>query len=253
MFNVLLLRTQLRARIDPAYKDFGDSLQPGITNRLGVRMPDLRKMASDILRSDPVAFLTALLKENDSPTSQEEVFLLSIVLGRASLSLAERLDYLTALLPYLDGWATVDLTGGELKVFREEDPRLTAYLGNLLTDERPMVLRLGLVILLSHYAGGDRLGTALRFLGESRAYGLARSHYLMSMGLAWCLATLFVSDPPRVERKIRADFEEGRLDLTTLRRTLQKIRDSRRVTPSQKASLTARFSELIARTPSNLA
>ena len=46
---------RLSTLADPACKAFGDSLQPGVTDRLGVRMPLVRRVARDVMRTEDVA------------------------------------------------------------------------------------------------------------------------------------------------------------------------------------------------------
>lgn len=244
------LNGQLVSFVDPDYKRFGDSLQPGITNRLGVRMPELRRLAKTILNDDPIGFLSEALSSPGLLTSQESVMITAIVLGAAKMRAADRFTFLSALIPYLDGWATVDLTGGELKTFREESIQSNAYLGALLTDERPMAVRLGLVILLCQRKAVGDIDVSLGLLTGASAYELARTEYLVSTGLAWLFATYFAVDPEKIEARVEADVRRGRIDPVTLARTLQKIRDSRRVSKADKLRITARFSERLSRSPS---
>ena len=244
------LEKQLVSLVDPVYKRFGDSLQPGITNRLGVRMPEVRRLAQRILKDDPKGFLAEALDRPGLLTSQECVMTTAIVLGAANITAADRFTYLNALIPYLDGWATVDLTGGELKDFRSGAFQFNAYIAALLTDERPMAVRLGLVLLLTHRNAPEDLDTSLGLLSGSVAYEMARDNYLVSMGLAWLFATYAAVDPQKIEARLEADLRRGWLDVVTLARTLQKVRDSKRVPAPVKSRLTARFSERPARNAS---
>lgn len=140
-----------------------------------------------------------------------------------------------------------------MKVFRESAPVLTLYLKGLLAAERATDVRLGLVILLNHYKSRARIPEALSILASSSVWRLARRDYLVSMGLAWTAAAFFVVLPDVTQAWLTANLREGRLDVVTLSRTLQKIRDSRAVPADRKAALTARFSEVFARKTGNLA
>ena len=51
------LHARLLTLADPACKAFGDSLQPGVTDRLGVRMPLVRRVARDVMRTEDVRAL----------------------------------------------------------------------------------------------------------------------------------------------------------------------------------------------------
>ena len=76
------LHDRLSTLADPACKAFGDSLQPGVTDRLGVRMPLVRRVARDVMRTEDVrAFLNAMLAAGGF-ASQEA--LMVCVIGRAA-------------------------------------------------------------------------------------------------------------------------------------------------------------------------
>ena len=114
------LHDRLSILADPACKAFGDSLQPGVTDRLGVRMPLVRRVARDVMRTEDVrAFLNAMLAAGGF-ASQEALMVCVIVAGGAKgLEVAERLAFVDRLLPHMTGWATCDLTGSAVRVFRE--------------------------------------------------------------------------------------------------------------------------------------
>ena len=77
------LHDRLSTLADPACKAFGDSLQPGVTDRLGVRMPLVRRVARDVMRTEDVrAFLNAMLAAGGF-ASQEALMVCVIVAGGA--------------------------------------------------------------------------------------------------------------------------------------------------------------------------
>lgn len=246
------LQSALRAATDPGYLAFGNRLQPGIDNRIGVRMPVIRRLAKRVLKENPCDFLQEALSCRDWLGTQEAVMLTGIVLAGAKLTLTERLGYLQKLLPYLDGWATVDLMGGELKQFREASSVTDDFLMSLLESNRPMKIRLGLVLLLKQRATADWLPKSLATLERTGACRMS-TDYLVSMGLAWCWATLYATDPVLVAQRLEQVVTAGRMDSETLARTLQKVRDSRRITSVEKVALTARFAGWLASSRSKLA
>ena len=69
------IREELRQSADKEYKRFQESLIPGLTTMMGVRMPQLRKMAKKIAGGDYAAFL-----EKADDTCYEELMLQGIVI-----------------------------------------------------------------------------------------------------------------------------------------------------------------------------
>ena len=73
------LHAHLLSLADPACKAFGDRLQPGVTDRLGVRMPLVRRTAARILKTTGArAFLDAMLARG-AFASQEALMTLSLI------------------------------------------------------------------------------------------------------------------------------------------------------------------------------
>lgn len=241
------LHAHFLSLVDPAYKAFGDRLQPGVTDRLGVRTPLVRRTAAGILRTTGArAFLDAMLARG-AFASQEALMTCEIVVGAAKdLTLEERLAYVDALLPYMTGWATCDLMGSAVKVFREKPAELLDYVASKLADENPWAVRVAEVWLLEHYRSPEWVPAALDLLEAdgSRALPLAASgDYYLSMSLAWCLSMLAVGDLEAVCARMTRWREEGRLDDETLRRTVRKIRESFRFAPETKDAVSQRFAQ----------
>lgn len=70
------LRGRLEALADPKYREFHSRIVPGIGQLYGVRMPQLKLLAKEILRGDPEGFLSVC-----RGTSYEEDMLRGLVLG----------------------------------------------------------------------------------------------------------------------------------------------------------------------------
>ncbi|MDE5852172.1 MAG: DNA alkylation repair protein, partial [Alistipes sp.] len=83
------LRTRLLALGDPAYGRFNAKLLPGVTDIIGVRMPQLRRLAREILRTDWRKWLAEI--EAADTLYYEERMLQGLVISLAPCTIAERL------------------------------------------------------------------------------------------------------------------------------------------------------------------
>ena len=235
-----LLRRLYEAH-DLAIKVFGDALQPGISNRIGVRMPDVRRIARDAMKGDVRAFLEAAL-EPGALGRQEAVMAVGIVIGAArGLGAEERLAYARRYLPLLDGWATCDLFGSALKVFREDRARYLPFIAGCLRSPDMWTVRTAEVWLLEHYREKDWVGEVLTLLDEPRVLELAGSEYYLSMSLAWCLSMMYTVGPGPVADWMEERLTDGRLDRETGRRTVSKIGESFRPSAEAKAAVRMRL------------
>ena len=101
----MTLREELCSLAEPAYGDFQAKLMPGVPRQriLGVRLPQLRRIAARIARSG------GSLPEAGQGAFVEEVMLEGMVLGRLKDRPTEELLALTAaFVPKIDSWAVCD-------------------------------------------------------------------------------------------------------------------------------------------------
>lgn len=91
------IREELRESADKDYKKFQESLIPGLTTMMGVRLPKLRKMAKKIAGEDYAGFLE---KADDS--CYEELMLQGIVIGYAKMEREEQTQALARFVPKIN-------------------------------------------------------------------------------------------------------------------------------------------------------
>ena len=105
------LQARLRALAEPDYQAFASRLLPGVDNLLGVRIPNLRKLARQLAREDWRAALTAM-----GDGSFEEVLLQGLLIGCAKGTPAEILPHVAAFVPKIDNWSICDSFCSSLKL-----------------------------------------------------------------------------------------------------------------------------------------
>ena len=222
-FDYKILTTQLRQYSDEKYKEFHSGLSVGSNYIYGVRIPILRRMAKRIAAADWRGYI-ALAKDD----SYEEILLQGMVLGYAKCSLEETFDRITVFLPKIDNWAICDTFCSGLKRVRQDLYETWKFLMRYETSEREFDRRFVVVMLMDYFLEGKYLDQALDVIVNIR-----KEEYYVSMAAAWALATAFVKDREKVLRIL-----EGKdLDPATHNRTIQKCRDSYRISEEDKALL----------------
>ena len=96
---------------DKKYKEFHSSLCPNVDNIIGVRIPELRKLAKQIAKENPKEFIENPVKKQ----YYEEIMLEGFVIGYMKATLEEKLHYLDNFIPEIDNWAVCDCTASTLK------------------------------------------------------------------------------------------------------------------------------------------
>ena len=141
-----------------------------------------------------------------------------------------RLSYIERFIPRIDNWAICDTFCGDLKFADKEENRQLVwnFLQPYLSDEREFFVRFGTVLLLSHCVDEEHIDSVLRLMEGVRHEG-----YYAKMAVAWTLSVCYVKFPEKTEKILRT----GSLDNFTQNKTIQKIRESYRVSKEDKQRL----------------
>lgn len=187
---------------------------------IGVRTPQLRQLAKEIARDGAEDFL-AQLPHSCFEEDQLHAFIIS-----AMKDYDQVLEQLRRFLPFVDNWATCD----QLRpaVFRRNRERLIDSIRQWISSGETYTVRFGLGMLMLHYLDGDFLPEYLEL-----AAGVRSDEYYVKMMQAWYFATALAMQYQQTLPYI----EEKRLDRWVHNKTIQKARESFRVTDEHKEQL----------------
>jgi 3-methyladenine DNA glycosylase AlkD len=216
---------KLNSLADTEYRQFHSKLLPNVDIELiGVRIPQLRKIAREIIKSDWRVFLTEYKKSN----LYEFVMLCGMVTAGAKCDFEEKLGYVTAFVPRINNWAVCDTFCGDLKQVEQRLDVMYSFLQPYLTSDKEYELRFGVVILMQYYINDEYIDKVLAWYGKIRHDG-----YYVKMAVAWGLSVCFV----KYREKTLEFLEHCDLDTFTYNKTIQKIRESYRVSNEDKEML----------------
>lgn len=178
------LHDELHRLADPAYAAFTSRLIPDLSRPLlGVRIPRLRQLARQLVRSDAHSALDRWLTAD----THEELLLRALVIGAARLEWTEYVQRIEAFVPLIDNWAVCDLAStafAGVRDHREEVwPLLLAHLHSGETYRQ----RYALVMMLTHYLTDEWTDHVLAEIRPLKPHG-----YYAAMAAAWLLQKAFV-------------------------------------------------------------
>lgn len=208
---------------DKCYRDFQSKLIPTIPVEtiIGVRIPTIRKLAKEYGKDpESVEFLKQL-----PHTYYDENIL-------HALLVAEIKDYevcvkeVERFLPYVDNWAVCDIYSP--KVFRKNKGKLIDKIREWTASDHPYTCRFGMEMLMTHFLDED---FRVEYLEIPAA--VHSEEYYVNMMIAWFYATALAKQWDATIGYI----EDQRLDTWTHNKTIQKARESYRITPEQKEYL----------------
>lgn len=217
------IQRELFAKQDTAYRDFQAKLIPTLKadSMIGVRTPELRKMAKQYAKREDIGTFLAVLPHSYFDENQLHAFILS-----------ERKDFLqcvkelTIFLPYVDNWATCDQLSP--KVFKKHRQELLPYIRKWLASDKTYVVRFGIGMLMEHFLDEDFDTLYLETVSKIRS-----EEYYINMMIAWYFATALAKQYEAALPFI----ENERLAPWTHNKAIQKAVESLRITPEQKTYL----------------
>ena len=219
----MTVRERLEALADEKNADFVAPLIPDIPREkmLGVRLPALRKLEKE-LRGTPEAeaFLRALPHETLDENHLHAMLISNLRDYDATLAALE------SFLPRVDNWAVCDTLRPAAVKKRPGD--FEKQIDLYLASAHPYTQRFGIEMLMSYY-----LGEAFRPAQLDKVAALSSEHYYVRMMQAWYFATALAKQYDAALPVL----EQGRLDPWTHNKTIQKARESFRVSEEHKACL----------------
>lgn len=217
------IRQQLISLSDSKFKDFSQRLTPGCSEMLGVRTPDLKKLAKGIAAADWRAYL-----KNAPEVYHEDFMLIALTIAYAKMDIGEKLHYIDDFVPKIHDWAVCDSLCSAWKPAKAELPTVWAYIDRLKDSTHEYVLRFYCVMMLSKFIDDAHIDDVLARLDAVKHNG-----YYVKMAVAWALSVCYVKFPGKTHSYLQSDG----LDDFTHNKTIQKIVESFRVSPEQKAIL----------------
>jgi len=214
------IREQLINLADQDYQKFSSSLIPNCQNILGVRLPELRKIAKNIAKEDWQNYLTA-----DSVEFFEEVMLQGMIIGYVKTNIEERLSYVASFVPKIENWSVCDSFCTGLKFTKENQEQVWVFLQPYFSSHKEYEVRFGVVMLLNYFIDHQYIESVLNIINDIKHEG-----YYVKMAVAWAISICYVKDPLVTMNYLR----NNSLDDFTYHKALQKITESNRVEKDAK-------------------
>ncbi|MDU5186769.1 MAG: DNA alkylation repair protein [Finegoldia magna] len=213
---------ELQSLQDLNYRDFQAKLIPTIDKStiIGVRMPDLRKLAKKIDEKQAQIFM------QDLPhTYYEENMLHSILISNMK-NYDDCIDHLERFLPFVDNWAVSDCISP--KIFTKNTDKLIGKIKLWAKSSHTYTVRVAICLLMKYF-----LDEKFKVEYLNVATQIKSEEYYVNMMVAWFFATALAKQWDDVIFVL----EDNLLDEWTHNKTIQKARESFRITPEQKQYL----------------
>ncbi len=218
-------RGMLAAAAEPELAEFNSRLTPGKAGIRGVRVPEIRRIARAVVRDDWTQVM------GSEPDGFEEEMLRGIVIATAPVATSERISLTEGFLRHVDNWATCDVFCNSWRCPDGDADLAWDYFSSLIDSGEEYRMRVSVVARMSLFGDdGDRMAELLEDIASHDHPG-----YYYRMGAAWAVSEVYVRFPDAAEGLLRSN----RMEPWTHNRSIQKIRESRRVSAEDKERLGA--------------
>ena len=208
---------------DKEYGEFQAKLTPGIDKSqiIGVRVPAVRKLAKEYIKDEEAQeFLNTLPHEY-----YDENMLHGLLISEIK-DYENCIELIDKFLPYVDNWAVCDIMSP--KAFKKNKDKLIIKIKEWMKSKHTYTCRFGVEMLMSHFLDEDFKEEYLEMVSKIHS-----EEYYVQMVIAWLFATALAKQWDATIPYI----ENQKLDKWIHNKTIQKARESYRITDEQKEYL----------------
>ena len=213
----------LKGLSEPKYRDFHKNLTTTKYEILGIRVPMMRHLAKEKLKTDYLEFLNYC-----GDKYYEEVF----IEGQVIAGIKDEdifLEHFYKYLDKIDNWAICDSFCNSLKRFKKNPSKYFPICKELaLQDDKVFTSRVGLICILNHFIDKPYLKEIFTILDTIKS-----DEYYLNMAESWLVCELYTKYPEETTKYLK----KNKLNKFTQNKAISKIHDSYRVSKEEKEFL----------------
>mgnify|MGYP000010373468 FL=1 len=190
---------------------------------IGIRLPQLRKIAKDLVKNNWQEFLNQNTNEYF-----EQIMLEGFVIAYAPIDINAKQKLIQNFLPKINNWSICDSFCASFQLKTKDKDLYLSFIKNYLNSPNEYELRFAIVMLLDYYLTEDFADNALQLV-----YNTKDISYSVNMAKAWAFSKYFTFYPDKGLNFLQTKS----LSKDVFKMTCQKIRDSRRVSSRYKEAL----------------
>ena len=212
---------------DEKYKEFHSKLCPNTDNILGVRVPILRNYAKELSKN----YTTDELLKNIDNQYYEEIMLQGMIIGLSKEKDFEVIKkYIKDFVPKIDNWAICDVFCVGLKITKKYKEDMWDFIQTYLKSKNEFYLRFAIVMILDFYIEEEYLERNFEIFNNVRS-----DKYYVQMAIAWAISICLIKYYDKTIKYLKS--KECKLDNFTYNKSLQKAKESFRISKEQKEEL----------------
>ena len=217
------IQKELFSLQDKKYMKFLSKLTPNVPEDtiIGVRIPEIRKLAKKLVKNNKYEdFLKEL------PHKYYDENLLHGAIISESKDFKNSIELLDNFLPFIDNWAVCDTISP--KIFKKHKKELIEKIKEWFQSDKTYTCRFGVEMLMTHFLDEDFKKEYLEMVANIHS-----EKYYVKMVVAWFFATALAKQ----WNYAVIYLENNKLDVWVHNKTIQKARESLRISLEKKEYL----------------
>ena len=217
------IQKELFSLQDKEYMKFLSKLTPNVSEDtiIGVRIPEIRKLAKKLVKNNEYEdFLKEL------PHKYYDENLLHGAIISENKDFENCIELLDSFLPFVDNWAVCDTISP--KIFKKYKKELIEKIKEWSQSDKTYTCRFGVEMLMTHFLDEDFKKEYLEMVADIHS-----EEYYVKMVVAWFFATALAKQWDYAVIYL----EDNRLDVWVHNKTIQKARESLRISLEKKEHL----------------
>ncbi len=215
------LKNKLESLKDEKYQKFQSKLIPNVKNIIGVRIPQLKKIAKDIYKTSTQKEINNIINYREENESLELKLIQGLLIGLKKSEVSEFLNDIENFIPQIDNWAVCDCLCASLKQTKKYKNEMYEFLKKYLCSSKEYELRFGAVMLLNYYIEDTNIERTLKDLST-----LNSNDYYAQMGIAWALSICYVKYYNKTHNFIKNTEIDKKILSLTIKKALESLRPS---------------------------
>ncbi|MGN1310624.1 MAG: DNA alkylation repair protein [Clostridia bacterium] len=219
------IRDKLLELQDEKYREFNKKLCPDTNLEiLGIRIPILRNLAKELVKEGYRVYL-----DNIENIYFEEVLLEGFIIGYSKVNIDKKLELIKHFVPKIDSWEISDTFCPTLKIKEKDKEKVWKFILPYLKSDKEFEVRFAVIMMLDYYIVDEYVDKVILELDKIENNG-----YYAKMAVAWTLAEIGIKYNEKAMQYLKG---KNNLDDFTYNKTLQKLRESYRISKEQKEEL----------------
>lgn len=219
------IRKELLELKDEEYGKFQKKLCPDTNLEIiGIRIPKLRNLAKELAEEEYKYYLKSI--ENKY---FEEIILEGLIIGYCKVDIYEKLELIKEFVPKIDSWSITDTFCPTLKIKEKDLEKVWDFIMPYLKSNKEFEVRFAIIMMLDYYITDQYVDEVIECLDKVDNEG-----YYAKMVVAWTFAEIGIKYYDKLIKYLKGN---NKLDTFTYNKTLQKLRESYRISSEQKEEL----------------